>query len=116
MSHNIYLHEESSKAYKPIYLVLIDKKTNEKNIYCILLNLKSMNFSRVINIKEGEIENTINIEYLINPNNDDCILQYEVYSKEEIQKLEKNLRDSHVSSMRSEVLMTFENIENMNLN
>lgn len=115
VNHTMYMRSDNCEAKIPIYLIIIDKKTSEKNIYCLVLDLESMNTSSIIEIEEGSTEDTFNASYSINPYADKMDIRCEIFTKEDIQKLEKNFVNSYASFHKQEILMDFEKLENFNL-
>lgn len=105
IEHRINIRTKDRERYKHIYLVVIDKKTKEKSVYCLALKMNSMKFSSALQVgPQEEVEENIETEF-----------QYESCSKEEIQKLEKNIKGSYISMNKKNILQVIEKIEFMNL-
>ncbi len=108
IAHTINIYTDDTKQYRQIYLIVIDKKNKEKNIYCVPIKLESMNISRIYEIKMNEENSTMRISSV--REDASTKFQYEAYSKEEIQKLVNN-DCSYVGLNKREILQTIEKVE-----
>lgn len=118
IEHEINMRTNNVNNYGRIYIIIFDKKTEEKYIYCLAINLDSVDKSLIFHVVDEEHK-----ENLV----DDCIteedlekdielkFQYEVCSKEELQKIEKYANASYMSIYKRDILQEIEKIENMDI-
>ncbi len=113
IEHEINMRTNKVKNYGRIYLIILDQKNKKKNIYCLAINLDSIEKSMSIHVADEAHK-----ENLFNESLEEDIeleMQYEVCSKEELQNIEKFANGSYMSIYKRDILQEIEKIEKIDI-
>ncbi|HBG13179.1 MAG TPA: hypothetical protein DDX68_18630 [Clostridium sp.] len=109
IGRNLNFQTQNINEFKRFYLVINDKKDNKKSIFCIAINLNSINPNQIIQFTDGRA--------FVNQKSIDTVenIKYEARSRDEIRAMVYGAYDSYIAKNKKVILEDIEKIEKMSL-